>query len=301
MAKYDNNFAKNSKSNDKWVHQGQHSSNSTNPGEASVMKHKTRTPEHETRNAQRATRTVQRVPRIPQPVYAVDLNLINYADAWQLQTDIVSARHQRKLTEDIVLFLEHPPVFTLGRRGGSNNLLVSKSFIKRSGIALTQVERGGDITYHGPGQLVVYPIIDLESARISVVDFVASMEAIMIKTAENWGVKAERNPANRGVWVGTKKLGSIGIALRKGISFHGMALNINLDLVPFSWIQPCGLQGVSMTSLKQEYGKPVPVDSVREDIKAQFQEVLGFSLLPMKLEDIQKIVCPTRKSTTINS
>ena len=181
-------------------------------------------------------------------------------------------------------------MFTLGRRGGLDNLLVSEAFLKKSGIPVVHVERGGYITYHGPGQLVVYPIIDLESARISVVDFVDAMEEIMIRTVGKWGIKAERNPINRGVWVGNKKIGSIGIALRKGVSFHGLALNINLDLTPFSWIQPCGLKGVSMTSMARECGQNVTINQVREVIKEKFQKVLEIEFSLKTCDDMRQIL-----------
>ena len=246
---------------------------------------------HETRPSPRAPlRSAQNAAQDTRPVYAIDLDLIDYGKAWQLQMDIVSARRARRLDRDVILFLEHPPVFTLGRRGGGENLLVSESFLKQAQIALTQVERGGDITYHGPGQLVVYPIVDLESARISVVDFVAAMEEIMIRTVGKWGIRAERNPINRGVWVGNKKIGSIGIALRKGVSFHGLALNINLDLTPFSWIQPCGLKDVRMTSMARECGQNVAINQVREVIKEKFQKVLEIKFSLKTCDDMRQIL-----------
>jgi lipoate-protein ligase B len=204
---------------------------------------------------------------------------VDYDEAWKLQTDIVAARNNKVLDEDIILMLEHPPVFTLGRRGGAENIMVSESFLEKSGIAVAQVERGGNITYHGPGQLVVYPIVDLEAAKFSVVDFVDALEEVMLQTVGAWGIKAERNSVNRGVWVGHRKLGSIGIALRKGVSFHGLALNVNLDLTPFTWIQPCGLQGVQMTSMQQELSDEISMSDIRRVIKEKFQSIFGIQLV----------------------
>jgi lipoate-protein ligase B len=210
--------------------------------------------------------------------YSLDLGLIDYQEAWTLQQKLVSARVGKKINHDIMLFLEHPALFTLGRRGGLDNLLVSEAFLKDAGIPVVQVERGGVITYHGPGQIVVYPIMNLHTRRIGVKDFVAAMEEAMLQTAGSWNIAAERNPVNSGIWVGHQKMGSIGIALRKGVSFHGLALNVNLDLTPFSWIQPCGLAGVAMTSMKKELGQDLPMNEVLSVLKDQLAVVLGLSL-----------------------
>ena len=218
--------------------------------------------------------------------YSLNLGLIEYREAWKLQETLVSARVDQTLNQDILLLLEHPPVFTLGRRGGLDNLLVSEAFLKQSAIPLIQVERGGFITYHGPGQLVVYPIINLHARRIGVNEFVEAMEAAMLRTAAAWNLAVERNPANRGIWAGNKKMGSIGIALRKGVSFHGLALNVNLDLTPFSWIQPCGLQGVGMTSMQAELGRQLPIDDVRNVLKNQLEAALGISFENCSLSDL---------------
>ena len=224
--------------------------------------------------------------------HTVNLGLLDYQRTWQLQQALVAARINGTITTDILLFVEHPPVFTLGRRGGRDHLLVSEEFLKTSAIAVVHVERGGDITYHGPGQQVVYPIIDLESRRIAVVDFVQALEEIMLLTAADHGVAAGRNPVNRGIWVGNAKLGSIGIALRKGISFHGLALNINVDLTPFSWIQPCGLKGVSMTSLQKELGRDLAAADVRRSLEHHFQRFHNMDLKPLAPADLQQQLAP---------
>lgn len=220
--------------------------------------------------------------------YSLDLGLIDYQEAWALQQKLVAARVENHLDHDIMLFLQHPAVFTLGHRGGLDNLLVSEAFLKDSGIPVIQVERGGVITYHGPGQLVTYPIMNLHTRRIGVKDFVAAMEEAMIQTAGNWNINAERNPINSGIWVGRRKMGSIGIALRKGVSFHGLALNVNLDLTPFSWIQPCGLQGVSMTSMRNELGRELPMNEVLEVLKNQLATSLGISFKKRRLSNLER-------------
>ena len=223
-----------------------------------------------------------------EPCYAVNLGMIDYNHARKLQSDLVAAKVSRSNSQDIILFLEHPAVFTLGRRGGRDHLLVSESFLKQSGIPIVQVERGGYITFHGPGQLVVYFIINLEARRLGVTDFVEALEEIMLRTVRTWGLTAQRNKKNPGIWMGNSKMGSIGIALRKGISFHGLALNVNVDLTPFSWIQPCGLPGVSMTSVKQERGQEIPMDVVRNAVKENFKSVLGLGLNDISYSDLQQ-------------
>jgi len=220
--------------------------------------------------------------------FYIDLESMDYRKAWKLQGDLVAARKEGAVDHDIILLLEHPPVITLGRRGGSDNLLVSRAFLEKADIAVIQVERGGNITYHGPGQLVVYPIIDLEAARITVSKFVEALEEVMLQTVGFWGIKAERNSANRGIWVDNKKMGSIGIALRKGISFHGLALNVNLDLAPFSWIQPCGLPRVKMTSMMLESSAELSLDQVREVLKKRFEAVFQVKLTQANFPDLRR-------------
>jgi lipoate-protein ligase B len=220
--------------------------------------------------------------------YTLDLGLIHYREAWTLQQKIVNARVAKHIDTDVALFVEHPAVFTLGRRGGLENLLVSQDYLKNAGIPVVQVERGGFITYHGPGQLVVYPIINLHARRIGVKDFVAAMEEAMLQTARRWNIKAQRNSLNSGIWVGSRKMGSIGIALRKGVTFHGLALNVNLDLTPFSWVQPCGLQGVGMTSMKKELGEDLPMDDVRTALKKRLGAALGISFENCSLSDLEE-------------
>ncbi len=210
----------------------------------------------------------------------VDLPLLDYGDAWMLQSRIVEARKSATIGSDIFILLEHPPVFTLGRRGGRDNLTVPESFLEKSGIPVFHVERGGNITFHGPGQIVGYAIVDLHAARISVTDFVGRLEEVMIRTAAQWGVPARRDPRNRGVWVGNSKLGSIGIAVRRGITFHGFAFNVNVALEPFSWINPCGLKGIGVTSLELELSRSLPLPDVRAAVKKNVESVFGVNLAP---------------------
>jgi lipoate-protein ligase B len=218
---------------------------------------------------------------------------MDYRKALDLQLQLVNARHDRILETDAVLFLEHPPVFTLGRRGKLESLKVPKSFLESQGIPVIPVERGGDMTYHGPGQLVIYPIMDLRVSGWRV-------EGVMIRTLMDWGIKAVGNPKNRGVWVGPSKIGSIGIAVRRSISFHGLALNVNTDLEPFNWVHPCGLQGVCMISMKEIMGKEIAMEDVRRATATHIQEIFGVQMKPKTQDDIlnlleSEIPAPDRK------
>ena len=223
--------------------------------------------------------------------YVVDLGVIPYSEAWDLQARLVAARADGSLPNDVVLVLEHPPVFTLGKRGGRENLLVPEETLTRRGIPIVQVERGGNITYHAPGQLVVYPIVHLPSFGLGVVDMVDRLEEVMIRTCAAWGVAAGRNALNRGAWVGMKKIGSIGIAVRRGVSFHGLALNVSPDLQPFSFIQPCGLKGVGVTSIAQAAGRPVRVEEAVGVAVGHIEAVFGIRLEPQTAEELAKKAC----------
>jgi len=197
----------------------------------------------------------------------------DYHKALALQHRLVASRKKKLLNSDLVLLLEHPAVFTLGRRGGLSNLIVSPNYLEKKGIAIVPLERGGDITFHDIGQLIAYPIVNLKANRLSVTDYVSALEDVMISAAARFGVTAIRRDLNRGVWVGARKLGSIGIAIRHGITFHGMAFNVNLSLTPFDWIRPCGLRNVRVTSLARESSQPVNIEHVREILIKQFESV----------------------------
>ncbi|SEM40094.1 lipoyl(octanoyl) transferase [Syntrophus gentianae] len=222
------------------------------------------------------------------PWFCADLPLLDYRKARDLQLELVAARKAGILPANILLLLEHNPIFTLGHRSRRDNLTVSEDLLQERGIPLVRVERGGDITFHGPGQLVGYPIMNLHAARLTVTDYVDRLEEVMIRTAESWGVRAGRNAINRGVWVGNAKLGSIGIGIRHGITFHGFAFNVNLSLEPFAWINPCGLKGIGITSLKQELSREVSMEKVREQMKQNIQAVFDVAFEPMDLSGLSR-------------
>jgi lipoate-protein ligase B len=224
-----------------------------------------------------------------------------YAEAWDLQLHLVEARGQGRIEQDTLLFLEHPPVFTLGKRGGRESLLVSEDVLQQSGIPIVQIERGGNITYHGPGQLVVYPIVHLPGLGLGVVDLVGRLEELMIRTCAPWGVAAERNALNRGAWVGLKKIGSIGIAVRRSVSFHGLALNVSLDLKPFCWIQPCGLEGVGVTSIQAEARRPVDIADVKQVMMRQVETVFRTRLETIPRENLLALLYSSSDAPALSS
>lgn len=213
--------------------------------------------------------------------YLIDLGKMDYRDAHQFQVDCVQWRLLDQARPDIFLITEHPPVFTLGKRGGRESLIVAEDFIKSRGVDIVQTERGGDITYHGPGQLVVYPIIQLRQAKLSVRTYVEMLEETMISTAADFGVIAGRDDRNRGIWVGNNKIGSIGIRVRHGVSFHGLAFNVALDFEHFSWIQPCGLSGVGVTSLTRESGKSVDFNEVKDTFIQNLGQTFNRQFIPV--------------------
>jgi len=203
-----------------------------------------------------------------------DLAIIPYGEALDLQYRL-AAKVRSEDKAGIVLFLEHSPVFTLGKRGGRENLTVSDEFLDKHGVAVFQTERGGNITYHGPGQLVVYPIINLKATGLGVADYVDRLEEIMLRTAGDWYIHAKRNTKNRGIWVGNNKLGSIGIAVKRGITLHGLVLNVVTDLTPFGWINPCGLPDVGIISLAEAGAADATVARVREQLAAHMAAVFN--------------------------
>jgi lipoyl(octanoyl) transferase len=171
------------------------------------------------------------------------LGRVDYEPTWQAMQRLTDVRDPD--TADEIWFLEHPPVFTLGMNARREHLLAPGD------IPVVQIDRGGQVTYHGPGQLVVYPLIDLRRAAIGVRDLVSALEDAVIDYAASLGVVAERRPGAPGVYTGGRKLASIGIRVRRGASYHGLALNVNMDLAPFARINPCGYQGLQMTQLAE--------------------------------------------------
>lgn len=220
--------------------------------------------------------------------YFLDLPLTPFKEVLELQRAAVAARCSGRLSAELVILVEHPPVFTLGRRGGLENLTVTPEVLETKGIQVQPIERGGNITYHGPGQLVAYPIFNINAARIKVVEFVAALEQVMAQTAAHWGIYAKGDPVNRGAWVGVRKLGSIGITIRRGVSFHGLALNVNTDLTPFQWMNPCGIKDCEMTSLAREVGETVSMQTARRQMQRHLTDVLALRVRDVDMAFVRR-------------
>lgn len=224
------------------------------------------------------------------PVWCIDLGMISFSRAHSLQLEFVDARASGKMDRDVVLLLEHPPVFTIGRRGSRDHLKVSSAVLNDAGMNLFHIERGGDITFHGPGQLVLYPILQLRQAGLGVVNFVEKLEAVMLQTAADLGVLASRDTRNHGVWVGDRKMGFIGIAVRRSISFHGIALNVDLSLEPFKWIDPCGLKDINVTSLNRETDRTVKMDAAKSAMSKNFEILFSVNLQYVTSDKLKELI-----------
>ena len=204
--------------------------------------------------------------------YIVDLGLMEYGEAWALQHHLWSKRVEGKLP-DLLLFVEHPHVITLGRRGNRAHLLASQDVLKERSISLFHVERGGDITYHGPGQMVVYPMLNLRDYGYRVVRYVEQIEEVILRVLGDFGIQGRRDGSNRGIWVNQEKIASIGVAIKQWVSFHGLAINYGTDLTYFDLIDPCGLEGVKMTSMEKILGAKISWERLGQRLLFHFGEV----------------------------
>ncbi|HEX6252487.1 MAG TPA: lipoyl(octanoyl) transferase LipB [Gemmatimonadaceae bacterium] len=209
-----------------------------------------------------------------------NLGVVPYAEALELQRWVAAARISGDITEDVLLLLEHPPVVTLGRASKAAHLVSSPEFLAARGVELFEVERGGDVTFHGPGQLVGYPVIDLKRHKLDLHWYLRQVEEALILTLAALGIQAERNPGYTGVWTSGRKIASIGVHSRDWVTWHGFALNVTTDLSYFDLIVPCGISGVQMTSAQKE-GAALPdraVEHVGGLIAAAFASVFQLEL-----------------------
>ena len=191
-----------------------------------------------------------------------------YAQALEYQRAVARARISGEIADDVLLLVEHPPVVTLGRSSKERHLLASPEMLAVRGIELFDVERGGDVTFHGPGQLVGYPIIDLKQHRRDLHWYLRTLEAALIDALAEFGIPAERNPGFTGVWTRGRKIASIGVHARNWVTWHGFALNVSTDLSYFDVIVPCGIEAVTMTSMEREIGNPPEPSRVEAAVTA---------------------------------
>uniref|UniRef100_A0A7V3ZYT1 Octanoyltransferase n=1 Tax=candidate division WOR-3 bacterium TaxID=2052148 RepID=A0A7V3ZYT1_UNCW3 len=204
----------------------------------------------------------------------IDLGFKRYKDVWDFQKELVEKRIRDEIPDTLIL-VEHEPVFTLGRNKDWKNLLFPEDYLRKLGYSLYKVERGGDITYHGPGQLVGYPIFKLDSALAGVKKFVYNVEEALIRTLIGYGIEAYRHDEYTGVFTPHGKIASIGIAFKKWVSFHGFALNVNNSLEPFRFIIPCGISHIPMTSMSEILKREIPMAELKRRVFQSFCEVFG--------------------------
>ncbi|MCX6170847.1 MAG: lipoyl(octanoyl) transferase LipB [Ignavibacteriales bacterium] len=205
-----------------------------------------------------------------------DLGLLDYKQAWDLQKEIFDLRLRNEISDTLFL-LEHPHTYTLGKVAEKENLITSESQLKELGVSVFEIDRGGDITYHGPGQIVGYPILKLSDWKEDTHQYLRGLEEVIILTCREYGIETERNPKYTGVWIGERKIAAIGIKVSRWITMHGFAFNINTDLSYFGGIIPCGIKDKDVTSLQRELGREISIDEVKEKLIMNFKKVFDYT------------------------
>ena len=206
------------------------------------------------------------------PIRCVRLGQVPYEEARATQKSLESLR-QDDAIPDTLLLLEHPPVYTKGRRTTADELPMGEDWYRMQGIEVAETDRGGRVTYHGPGQLVAYPIVSLRPYGDDVHVYVRNLERVMIEALAEHGVEAGLREGLTGVWVGERKIGSIGVHVNRGVTTHGLAVNVNNDLQPFEWVVPCGIEACQVTSLSRERGAEQDLDAFADTLAERFAGV----------------------------
>lgn len=207
---------------------------------------------------------------------AYDLGTIGYQEALQIQRRLVQIVSQGLF--DVLLVLQHPPCLTIGRFRGSEDIVVPLQMLAKEGIAVFHTDRGGGITYHGPGQLLGYPILNLRKNKLSIRQYIWKLEDVILNTLSDLGIYGRRIPKYPGVWVGGEKIGSIGLRIIQHVAMHGFAINVNPNLQRFEFIRPCGITDKKMTSISKLLGYEVKVKDIKESLLRAFFQAFGFKL-----------------------
>lgn len=210
--------------------------------------------------------------------YHINLGIADYKEAWDLQKKIHLYKQQNKY-EDVIITVEHPPVYTLGKSGTRDHILISDEEMKTLGISYYEIDRGGDITFHGPGQLVVYPVFDLNNHYKDTHRFLRDLEEVIIQTLKEYGIEGARDEEYTGVWVNNEKICAIGIKVSRWITMHGLALNVNNELSYFDKIIPCGIFHKGVTGMKKILGKEANFAQINQKILENFRNVFKISRL----------------------
>ncbi len=218
----------------------------------------------------------------------IKLGIVDYMPAYHLQERLVQ-EHMQDKGSDSLLLLQHNPVITIGRSGDKNNILVSESALAAAGISTCEIDRGGDVTYHGPGQLTGYPIINLRHFKKDVHWYLRQLEEIIIKVLAEYSIVGERMEGYTGVWVGNEKVAAIGVAIRRWITYHGFALNVHPDMSHFQLITPCGITDKGVTSLEKLLGHRVDMDGVLDKAASAFAEVFSIENVHVDVTGIESL------------
>jgi lipoyl(octanoyl) transferase len=208
------------------------------------------------------------------PVVVRRLGRVPYARGLELQAELVAERQAGRIPDQLLL-LEHDPVFTLGRNARQENVLFPAEALRARGFDVFETGRGGDVTYHGPGQIVGYPILELPPERRDVHRYVRDLEEVMIRACADYGLAAKRVDGLTGAWLGDEKVGAIGVRIARWVTSHGFALNVGTDLAPFELIVPCGIRGRGVTSIERALGRPVPLETVMDRLTLHFSGLFG--------------------------
>jgi len=220
------------------------------------------------------------------PIAAYDLGRIPYREALDLQRRAVAER-AAGAGRDAIYFVEHEPVLTVGRAGHAENLVASEELLRARGVEVIPIERGGDITYHGPGQIIAYPILalaDLPYGR-DLHRYLRDLEEVLIGMLGSYGIEAGRRPPYTGVWVGDRKIAAIGVAVRRWITLHGFALNVDPDLTHFDWIHPCGIRDLGVTSMRELLGSAPPREEILARLRGEFAAIWNRPVVETRAEE----------------
>ncbi len=215
----------------------------------------------------------------------VDLGIRDYKYMWDIQKKIHEKR-VREEVDDTFLLVEHNPVVTMGRSGKDHHLLVPRKLLKEKGVAYYEIERGGDVTFHGPGQLIGYPIMNIRHGLAGIRPYIERLEETIIAALADFGIPATTKDKMIGVWTETGKICSIGVAVKRWVSFHGFALNVNTDLSFFDLIVPCGIKNVTMTSMKEILHNDIEMSDVKQKVIMHFSTLFGKTIKERCLDEI---------------
>jgi lipoate-protein ligase B len=225
--------------------------------------------------------------------YWLDLGFIAYAPAFALQEQALEARMAARLPATIIV-QENPPTFTMGRAGSASSVLLSRAELADRGIDLIEASRGGDVTYHGPGQLVASPLLFLGDVGLNAVQYMHRLEGVLLEVLAAFGLAGRARADYPGAWLGDAKVGAVGIGVRHGYTFHGLSLNVNLDLGPFQLINPCGVPAMPVTSMQVALGRPIALDEVRSALRRALSATFDLKLKDVTADELWQNLTQTQ-------